>query len=360
MANQSLFKQALILKRRSMKPPARALSRKTRPKHWLYPWAHENKYMLQIVQWISPLQKAVEQYIETNGESVLRGDSSIDSTEKARLDSDYLQIFHKDILPGPGFVFLTKTFAGWIAQYYPDPETNRSPSGIMMGLGTTANGVKKFCDKEWGKQTEPVLGFQFNTAETWWQVMKNQWADTNFKLIKSLATQYIGKVNDICEKAVSNGWSYQTLKQEIEAIGKDQWTKEKKKPSWIKRRAKLIARDQIGKLNGQITQAQQEDAGVNWYIWDTSGDERVRGNPTGLYPKAVPSHWIMQGLLCRWDDATVYSKDGGKTWIPRTEKMPKAHPGQEIQCRCTAIPYMNDLIEEVDFALGDKIKGKVG
>lgn len=324
--NQAFFKQALLAKRRSMRPVNRAQNRKAKRKIWLYPWARERQYAKNIYKWIRPFVKAVEEYITGQADSILHGDSVT-----------------TDALPGPGFTLLTKTLSGWIAQYYPDSETGRSPSGIMLGIGATANGIKKAVEREWGKQTEPVLGFQFNTSETWWSDLKQQWSETNYKLIKSIPQNYINRVNDLVEKAVTNGWSYQTLMADLKKIG----------VQTTGYQVKLLARDQVGKLNGQISQAQQTDAGIETYIWQTAGDERVRGNPTGRFPKAVPSHHLMNGLLCRWDDATVYSDDKGKTWKPRTSKMPKAHPGMEIQCRCTAIPYMDDLVNEVDISLGD-------
>jgi SPP1 gp7 family putative phage head morphogenesis protein len=330
MANDNnFFKQALLTKRRGMRPVNRSQSRKASKIPWIYPWAQERQYAKKLNKWISPFVKAVEEYISGQAESILRGDSAIKT----------------DALPGQGFTLLSKTLTGWIAQYYPDPETNRSPSGIMMGLGDTASGVKQAADREWGKQTKPVLGFQFNTSETWWKTLRDNWAEANFKLIKSNVDNYVTRVNDLVEKAVTNGISYQTLMADLKKIGGQT-------EGYVLRR---IARDQIGKLNGQISKAQQTDAGIDEYTWQTAGDERVRGNPAGHFPKAIPSHYIMDGKLCRWDDATVYSEDKGKTWKKRTDKMPQAHPGMEIQCRCTAIPYMDNLIKEVDTSLGDKV-----
>lgn len=89
------------------------------------------------------------------------------------------------------------------------------------------------------------------------------------------------------------------------------------------RRAKLIARDQTGKLNADLNQIRQTQAGVEEYGFMTSVDERVRA-----------SHDAMQGRTCRWSDPTVYKATDG-SWRPRSgvggvEK----HAGQDIQCRC--------------------------
>jgi len=109
-------------------------------------------------------------------------------------------------------------------------------------------------------------------------------------------------------------------------------------------RAKLIARDQTSKLTGLVNQTRQQSIGIEAYIWRTVKDQRVVGNPVGAYPKgnkAHGDHHMMEGVWCRWDDPTVFSRDGGKTWIKRPAQAPKSSPGQDIQCRCHAEPVID-------------------
>ena len=104
------------------------------------------------------------------------------------------------------------------------------------------------------------------------------------------------------------------------------------------KRAKVIARDQTGKMNSLLNQTRQQSLGVDEYIWRTSKDSRVVGNPSGKYPSGSDmhgNHWIMEGKHCKWSDASVYSDDG-KNWKKRTGAMPKGHVGSEILCRCYA------------------------
>ena len=86
-----------------------------------------------------------------------------------------------------------------------------------------------------------------------------------------------------------------------------------------RRRAKLIARDQAASFNGDLNRIRQTAMGVTEYVWSTSLDERVRGNPEGKYPNARPSHWDREGKTFKWSGPP---SDG--------------HPGQPINCRCTA------------------------
>ena len=109
-------------------------------------------------------------------------------------------------------------------------------------------------------------------------------------------------------------------------------------------RAKVLARDQTAKMNTSLAAIRQTNLGIDEYIWKTAEDERVVGRPGGKYPKITKlhrNHWMMQGMLCKWADPTVYSDDKGKTWKKRLQQMPQTHPGVDIMCRCRAAPYID-------------------
>jgi hypothetical protein len=78
----------------------------------------------------------------------------------------------------------------------------------------------------------------------------------------------------------------------------------------------------------------------------------VRGNPLGKYPKAIPSHYDIDNALCSWDDSSVYSIDGGSTWIKRTARMPTVEPGMALLCRCLASPSVQDILNDIDAGIG--------
>jgi SPP1 gp7 family putative phage head morphogenesis protein len=105
----------------------------------------------------------------------------------------------------------------------------------------------------------------------------------------------------------------------------------------VRSRAELIARDQTLKLYGQIQEERQTQAGIEEYVWSTSLDERVRGNPSGIYPKSHGNHWKLEGKTFRWDDPPVVDPTTGR----------KEHPGGDFQCRCAAIPVLSDDLEPI-------------
>lgn len=290
----------------------------------IYPHAVENKYRRQLNTFFRPLINYVNEFLDENLSVMLRGDS---------------KVYKLDAIPGGTFNKMIEALEGWVAIYMPTilQMQNGQNNVIYMGLSEISEQLKKFEDKQFSNQMKNVIGVEFNTTAPWWEQVKNNWATQNYNLIRSNSIQYIARINNAVENAIVNGLSVKQLTEQIKKINK----------SLSDSKCRLIARDQIGKLNGQVTEAQMEEIGLEMYIWETSGDERVRGNPYGKYPDAVPSHYLMDGLLCRWDDPNVYSPDGGKTWVDRPFKAVHLHPGQDIQCRCVALSYYPELIGEL-------------
>lgn len=154
-------------------------------------------------------------------------------------------------------------------------------------------------------------------------------------LIRTIPQRYLGDV----AKAVADNFSGtplpdgRTLLQQIQHIGGVSY-----------RRAKLISRDQTSKLTAALNQTRQQAIGIDTYYWRAVMDERTVGNPHGWSPDGNSKHgdhWDLDGKLCRWDDPTVYSDDGGATWKKRPKKWGHSHPGVEIQCRCWADPVID-------------------
>lgn len=90
---------------------------------------------------------------------------------------------------------------------------------------------------------------------------------------------------------------------------------------YSKSRAELTARDQTLKLYGQIQEDRQRAAGITRYVWTTSLDERVRKD-----------HAELDGTVQAWDDPPIVDKRAGR----------RGHPGFDIQCRCTAVPVLDE------------------
>ena len=328
MTDPKAARNALIVlikaQRNGISPAAKAKRKK--PARWLYPWASERYYAQAYRAWVKPAIEFVHGYLDKHEEAVLRGDGAN-------------AVVRQDTVAGESFALMVQALNGWVSAYISDDEDKKLRSPIYMGLGKIADSVFNFNRTQYDKSTKSALGINFPSDESWWSEARKMWQDANYETIRSDIKKYITDIDSATEQAVTNGWSVKTLSEKIAALD----------TKITKSRANFIARDQIGKLNGTITQKRMQDAGLSMYVWDTSGDERVR-----------ESHAVMEGLLCRWDDATVCSYDGGRTWVPRPAGAVLMHPGMDYQCRCCADAYFNELLDEADgVEIGSGYESKV-
>jgi len=163
----------------------------------------------------------------------------------------------------------------------------------------------------------------------------------NATLIKSIPDEFIKDIETTIYNGVTSGLDYATIAKQINGI-KDISSSFGK----LDNRVKMIARNETSTITSQINQKRFQELGVDLYIWRTSQDERVRGEKGGKYPDAKPSHAVMDGKVCRWDDPTVYAdslkqaKEG--KWKKRSSiGAPLQHPGEPILCRCFAEPIFS-------------------
>lgn len=276
-----------------------------------YPYGVEAKYYRQLKGYFKPLIDYVNKYIDENINALLRGDSS-----NVRLDT----------IPGNSFDDMMENIDEWLSIYMPDFSDDTQNNLIMTGLNKTADEAFNFVNNDYQNVIDKGVHINAPITSQWWDKMKNSWAEDNYTLITSNAKNYVSKINSLTEQAIVNGYSHAKLKDEIKKATKGLSDKH----------CKLLARDQMGKLNGQITEAQMQEIGLDLYVWSTSLDDRVRD-----------SHAVMEGLLCRWDDASVCSYDNGKTWVSRPSGAVELHPGQDFQCRCVGLTYYPELISNM-------------
>ncbi|MDR2952902.1 MAG: minor capsid protein [Treponema sp.] len=320
-AGKLALKSALFARRKKL---GRAVRSKPR-KHvrWLYPWSAERRYSLAIRAWLKPLQNYVHEYLKNNHEALLRGDSAA-----------LAALSRQDEIPGGSYSRMVKSMYGWYTMYLPpvtDTGTRETTPVVLMGLGQIAETMSDFNGEQWSKTVRAELGVEFPVYETWWPTTKQLWQEENYTLIQNMGADYIKKINRETELAVTGGKSVKELIKSINGIDES-----------LKGRASLIARDQIGKLNGRVTQARMEAVGLAMYEWSTSMDEGVRD-----------SHAELEGKICEWSDSTVYSDDG-KEWKDRPSDWCQLHPGQDYQCRCTALAYWQELVDEVDTEIDEQ------
>ena len=311
------------------------------PRRMVYPWALEKSYQQFLSNHLKGLTTFVKQQFEAHGERILKGDAADDLARygiQTRLDA----------LPGKLWSETLDKVRAAAKVFVPEDadalEKSTFGKRLKAGFDESADGVNGYNRAQWMRQTKQMLGFEFDTSQDWWPIVKDQWAKRNYELIKSATSLYIGKINDLVEKSVVNGGGYRDLMDALDRLD----------IGYTESKTRLIARDQIGKLNGRVSQGRMADAGLENYVWMTAEDDRVRGDPSGLYPNADPSHYLMDGKTCSWEDTSIYSDDDGETWQDRTPDMPEGGPGDDVQCRCTAAPAWKGLLKSLDAELNDE------
>ena len=130
---------------------------------------------------------------------------------------------------------------------------------------------------------------------------------TNVGLIKSIPGTLQGQVIDQFDKLLAKApFDQQAMIGSLEGRFKVAGN-----------RARMIARDQTGKIIGDLNEARHGQLGIKSYIWQTSEDEKVVGTPGGEYPEGNEvhmDHFIRNGKEFLW-----------------SQPPPDGHPGQPIQ-----------------------------
>lgn len=161
--------------------------------------------------------------------------------------------------------------------------------------------------KAWARQLKASLGVDLPTAEPELGPVMTAFRDENVALIRSLAADKVTRVRAILDDAGA-GTRVEEVAKSIRDMGEV-----------TRSRAELIARDQVLKLNAEVTQRRHEAAGIVEFVWSTSRDERVRAD-----------HKVLEGKRYRYDDPPIVDRRRGTRGLP----------GIHFQCRCVAVPVI--------------------
>jgi len=177
----------------------------------------------------------------------------------------------------------------------------------MIRIGPQVNEYNK---AEWKKLVRSQYGVDpLKEQQDKYTALMSNWSRNNSLLIKDIPAKTSRQIAEQTRSALIDGV---TVKDTTSAI----FDIMSERTDVSDSRARLIARDQVSKLNGQLTKERQEDLGVSNYIWRTVGDERVRD-----------THEDNDGELFSWDSPP------GET----------GHPGEDYQCRCWAEPVLPEF-----------------
>lgn len=131
----------------------------------------------------------------------------------------------------------------------------------------------------------------------------------NVALIKSIPEKYFTELEGLVMRSVRAGRDIAWLTDELD-----------RRYEVARDRALLIARDQNNKASAAISRARMQDAGIGMAVWRHSGRSR--------HPR--PSHLEADGEIFPLSEGLLI--DGEYIF-----------PGEEINCGCTAAPYVERM-----------------
>jgi len=139
---------------------------------------------------------------------------------------------------------------------------------------------------------------------------------TNVALISSIPEQYYDRLTELIFENVEKAQRWETLAQSIRSA-----------VSWASNlsdyRINLIARDQTAKMASAFNEARTASVGITQYNWQTAGDERVRD---------------------------THRDNDGKLFAFAEPPSETGNPGHDINCRCVALPYVEEFAEQGEAA----------
>lgn len=187
------------------------------------------------------------------------------------------------------------------------------PERVESLARTIAERTSRYQKEQLDRQVKATFGVDVLRAEPDLARKSSGFVSENVALIKSIPNQYFDRVEAVVTRGINAAATPDQLAADIE-----------REFEVSESRARLIARDQVGKYFAQVNQTRQEDLGVTHYIWRTVQDARVR-----------EGHLEREGERFSWDEVPPDAGGG------------EGHPGEPIQCRCYADPDLSPILEEV-------------
>ena len=171
---------------------------------------------------------------------------------------------------------------------------------------------EKLSIAEWKREVKRTIGIDilddYYKGE-FYKTELQKWVADNVNLVTTRPRETLGEMMDIVQTGFVSGTNTLEIARRLQ-----------EKYNYTSYWAQFVARDQMAKLNCDVTRQAQLSAGVTRYEWSTSDDSRVR-----------ESHRVLDGKVFSWDEPPIVDDKTGR----------RCHPGQDYQCRCVALPVFD-------------------
>jgi SPP1 gp7 family putative phage head morphogenesis protein len=289
-----------------------------KPLVWIYPKGIENSYqrtLLSLVrQWQELAEKIVISKIPQITSSAYANGNPISSNI---ISSDSLEFKNDDWVDDVNDIINVYTVSA-----------TALISSVIPFIRKVGSDISAFNMRQWRKIVKHSLDIDYFPQEPWLQTQLKSFNEQNITAIEKINNTTAEDMKSIINRGISQGKRPDIIRAELIRGTNTKVALFKK----TKNSAQFIGRDQVSKLNGQLERMRESDIGVSTYVWLTRGDDRVR-----------PTHRNMEGRECVWHNSDVYIGDDGKFKSREGINGVLLHPGQDFNCRCTAIPNFESV-----------------
>jgi SPP1 gp7 family putative phage head morphogenesis protein len=160
-----------------------------------------------------------------------------------------------------------------------------------------------------GRQVRAALGADVFISDNRISELIDGFAAENAALIQDVPEKMLNDIAMKTTRAIQAGTPHKELAKDLTATFQ-----------FAEKRARTIARDQIGKMYAKVNETRFKALGVERYIWRTVGDRRVREEHADL-------------------EGREFSFAKGS---------PVGNPGEPILCRCFAEPIFDEIQGVID------------
>lgn len=185
-----------------------------------------------------------------------------------------------------------------------DIDKSLRDSGLKGGFYQTVTGMNDdFLETVRGVAIAPELTPKVR------EIVAEEWSNNMSLYVKDWAEQNIMAMR---EKVRANAFVGQRAQNLVNTI-RDNY-------GVSTRKAKFLARQETSLLMSKLREQRYKEIGLHKYKWSTSHDERVRER-----------HKHLNGKVFDWSTPPIVDDKGNR-----------AHPGEDFNCRCIAIPIMDE------------------
>jgi len=275
-----------------------------------YPQSAEREYVRVANAYMKLLNDTVADYIPRIRDVLMQSGLVTDAADDKGVNQSQNPVIESAVAVGVVGTVVGTAIDNIFSDILKDFTTRQGLFGLSSQIEKMSNLNRKLTIAEWKRVVKRTLGIDimqdyYNGVK--FQQLFDKWVVDNVGLIKTIPQETLGKMREIIHVGYRAGASNKTIAKQIQ----DAYDVSKS-------RAQFIARDQTAKLNAQVTQEQQTDAGVTDYIYNA---EIILACEAGIGELTAISDYTKQIMQSSNDDMKALFTDNRRDEIPHIQNM---------------------------------------